>query len=101
MYLFSYELQNIVHEKHSEGKEEMTAHTYRNKISVCPRVGEGMKNVKCRNQRLFSVGPDWYFKTREGIEIGPYENEKDAENGINRFIRQIAFNMIRAEAPLA
>lgn len=66
----------------------------------CPRVGENKQQVKSRKQRLYAIGADWYFNTREGIEIGPFESRKEAENGINSFIRQVGFNMIRGDAPL-
>ena len=75
--------------------------TSKNKTIGCPRVGENKQQVKARKQRLYAIGSDWYFDTREGIEIGPFESRKEAENGINSFIRQIAFNMIKGDAPLA
>ena len=72
-----------------------------NNVVSCPRVGESRRQITSRKQRLFSTDKGWYFKTREGIDIGPYENKKHAENGINSFIREIGFNLIRGEALLA
>lgn len=67
----------------------------------CPRVGESRRQITSRKKRLFSTDKGWYFKTREGIDIGPYDSQKHAENGINSFIREIGFNLIRGEAPLS
>ena len=65
---------------------------------ACPRIGEREKQVQSRKQRLFSLGSEWHFRTREGIDIGPYGSKREAENGINSFIRQIGFNLIRSDA---
>ena len=32
-----------------------------------------------RSNRLFSVDGAWYFSTREGMEIGPYDTRRDAQ----------------------
>ena len=32
-----------------------------------------------RSERLFSVDGFWYFSTREGVEMGPYETRRDAQ----------------------
>lgn len=32
-----------------------------------------------RSERVFASGNDWYFHTREGIDVGPYESQFEAE----------------------
>ncbi|MEM7081084.1 MAG: DUF6316 family protein [Pseudomonadota bacterium] len=32
-----------------------------------------------RSERVFMVGKHWYFQTREGIDVGPYETQFEAE----------------------
>jgi hypothetical protein len=39
-----------------------------------------------RSERLFIQHDYWYFRTREGMDIGPYDTQLDATNGINSFI---------------
>jgi len=39
-----------------------------------------------RSERLFLQHNYWYFRTREGIEIGPFDNTKEANDGINGFM---------------
>lgn len=66
----------------------------------CPRVGESNQQIKIREKRLYSIGSDWYFRTREGIDEGPFDSKKNAEDAINLFIRKIAFNLIRDDVKL-
>lgn len=74
--------------------------TNKNDKVRCPRVGESAQQVKPRENRLFLKGVSWYFSTREGIDEGPFISKKHAEDAINRFIRKIAFNLIRNDTPL-
>ena len=39
-----------------------------------------------RSDRLFTQHNYWYFRTREGMDIGPYDSKNDATNGINSFL---------------
>ena len=32
-----------------------------------------------RSDRLFCTGDAWFFQTREGIDVGPYESQLEAE----------------------
>lgn len=43
-------------------------------------------HVPARNDRLFIQYDYWYFKTREGMSIGPFDNASEAIEGINGFI---------------
>lgn len=40
-----------------------------------------------RTDRIFRADDQWYFTTREGFNIGPYQNRDSCSNGLNRFIR--------------
>jgi len=43
-----------------------------------------------RSDRFYSIDAKFYFSTREGAEIGPYESKVDAAEGLGRFIDSIA-----------
>lgn len=43
-----------------------------------------------RTDRFFSVNSTWYFATREGASIGPFDDKGDAEQGLRDFIDFIA-----------
>ena len=32
-----------------------------------------------RSERVFMSGSDWFFQTREGVDVGPYETQFEAE----------------------
>ena len=32
-----------------------------------------------RSERVFSVDGQWFFHTREGVDVGPYESQFEAE----------------------
>lgn len=49
------------------------------------RMGEhGM--VPPRNDRFFQVQDYWYYSTREGVDIGPFDNFEEASVGAAEFI---------------
>lgn len=50
------------------------------------RAGENSKAVPPRRNRFFVVGGDWYFKTREGAPMGPFDDRREAEQGLYDFI---------------
>ncbi len=39
-----------------------------------------------RSARIFEKDSYFYYKTREGIDIGPFDSVKDAERGVRDFI---------------
>ncbi len=41
-----------------------------------------------RHQRFYTVGTEWYFHTREGIEQGPYKDLLAAKEGLKLFLRR-------------
>lgn len=53
------------------------------------RKGES-ERVWFRANRCFSVGPEWYFATREGKDIGPFKSRQDAVASIPRYLKGIS-----------
>ena len=53
------------------------------------RIGEGGA-PPMRTDRFFSVNSTWYFATREGASIGPFDDKGDAEKGLSDFVDFIA-----------
>lgn len=49
------------------------------------RSGEG-GHVPERNSRFLQKSGYWYFLTREGLEIGPFDTLSDAQEGVANFI---------------
>lgn len=49
------------------------------------RAGE-KGSVPKRNNRFFIVNRGWYFKTREGASMGPFDHRREAEQGLDDFI---------------
>ena len=49
------------------------------------RVGESGSNQN-RNNRFFQKADYWYYSTREGINIGPFDSQIEAKNGASDFI---------------
>ena len=49
------------------------------------RTGE-LGAVPMRTDRFFAVNSAWYFATREGASIGPFENKNDAQRGLGDFV---------------
>ncbi|HUH38616.1 MAG TPA: DUF6316 family protein, partial [Spongiibacteraceae bacterium] len=49
------------------------------------RAGEA-GSPPARHDRFFVEGGDWYFKTREGAPIGPFEDRDDARRGLTDFL---------------
>jgi hypothetical protein len=49
------------------------------------RAGE-KGSVPARGNRFFVVSGDWYFNTREGAPMGPFDDRNEAERGLYDFI---------------
>ena len=50
------------------------------------RSGEQMNEVPTRNSRFFEEDGYWYYNTREGVAIGPFDTQSEAETGVSDFI---------------
>lgn len=54
------------------------------------RAGENINYpAPVRTDRFFSAQGAWYFSTREGNPIGPFEGKEDARKGLDDFIEFI------------
>jgi Domain of unknown function (DUF6316) len=54
-------------------------------MATANRFGEQGK-APDRNSRFIKKGSYWYYTTREGVDIGPFDSQKDAELGVTEFI---------------
>ena len=50
------------------------------------RAGEENGRVPSRTNRFFSVSGEWYFNTREGAPMGPFDDRREAEQGLFDFL---------------
>ncbi len=44
-------------------------------------------NLHFRSGRLFCVDNDWYYSTREGIDVGPFPTKAEAEVALDSFLK--------------
>lgn len=58
------------------------------------RSGEKGDVPERASSRLLQKGGYWYYATREGVDIGPFDSRADAELGVCEFI-----DFIRASEP--
>lgn len=58
---------------------------------TCPRKGEHDIPISFRANRLFSIGVNWYFSTREGVDQGPFITKEIAEYEVNNYICAMQF----------
>lgn len=49
------------------------------------RLGE-KGNIPERKARYVQKDGYWYYTTREGVDIGPFDSREDAETGVGEFI---------------
>lgn len=53
-----------------------------------PRSGEAQA-PKFRSNRVFRSNGQWYFHTREGVDIGPFETLGEANNEVGLLVRRM------------
>lgn len=54
-------------------------------MAISNRAGE-QGNVPDRSGRFLQKDNYWYYSTREGVDIGPFDTRADAEVGVGEFI---------------
>jgi hypothetical protein len=54
-------------------------------MAINNRTGE-LGSVPDRSGRFLEKDGYWYYTTREGVDIGPFDNRDDAEIGVGEFI---------------
>lgn len=50
------------------------------------RNGEKGTESPNRSQRFFEREEYWYYSTREGVDIGPFDTLNEAKHGVSDFI---------------
>ena len=50
------------------------------------RLGEQGSEPESRSSRYFEKDGYWYYRTREGVNIGPFDTIGEAELGASEFI---------------
>lgn len=51
------------------------------------RTGES-RNIPFRSNRYFCINGTWFFMTREGSQMGPFIDKREAEAELMMFIRE-------------
>jgi D-lyxose ketol-isomerase len=64
------------------------------------RNGESDK-VWFRSDRFFNINQQWYFATREQIDIGPFGTESAARQGLQLFIKNLKTKSLSDSAAAA
>ncbi len=62
------------------------------------RSGEGI-NTRFRTERYFCICGEWFFSTRENLQIGPFQNRDDAEVELMFVLRHLGEGGIYAVQP--
>lgn len=58
--------------------------------------------VPCfRTERLYSVGLNWYFMTREGTEEGPFDTREEALLRLERYLMVMNSGLLSPECELS
>ncbi len=55
-------------------------------MKAIPRTGEEGTRVPVRGERFFKLEHFWFFATREGAAVGPYDTKSEAMQGVQHFI---------------
>jgi hypothetical protein len=55
------------------------------------------REIPHRTERLFDSGGLWYFRTREGSNIGPFRYQSEARQMLEKFIEDIVTAETAAE----
>lgn len=60
------------------------------------RTGEA-KSVHGRAGRFYSIAEQWYFSSREDLQVGPFASRNAAEDALQNFLRHIKETTARTE----
>jgi Domain of unknown function (DUF6316) len=59
---------------------------------------ESKKSLAChRTNRMFRENGDWFFKTREGDTVGPFQEELEASTQLEVYIRLVSSGLLPAQ----
>lgn len=59
-------------------------------INIKPRTTDSTGRVPLRTDRFFAINANWFFTTREGADIGPFETKEEAKQNLSTFIEFIS-----------
>lgn len=45
--------------------------------------------VRLQSPRFFCIAGQWFFSTREQVQVGPFDNLDNAEIKLNQYLRHI------------
>lgn len=48
-----------------------------------------ISSIPNRRERVFMQQDLWYFRTRDGDDVGPFRYRSEAENNLDRFMHQL------------
>jgi hypothetical protein len=56
------------------------------------------KSLACyRTNRMFRENGDWFFKTREGDTVGPFQGELEASTQLEVYIRLVSSGLVPSQ----
>lgn len=55
-------------------------------VQIGPRRRGESKSFPYRSGRIYAVGSEWYFATREGVDQGPYPSKRKVEAALAAFL---------------
>ena len=58
-------------------------------MSESRQQDQSCTDTHSRSDRVFSQQNLWYFKTREGDDVGPFRYRSEAESNLDRFLEQL------------
>jgi hypothetical protein len=59
------------------------------KMSDNRRQDDSKDPAPARSERIYSEQDLWYFRVREGDEVGPFRYRSEAQSNLERFMEQL------------
>jgi hypothetical protein len=69
---------------------------YSGAMMVMKRNETGAIQNNSRSSRMFRENQQWYFRTREGQSIGPFDDELEASTQLEVYIRLVEVGLLPA-----
>jgi hypothetical protein len=64
------------------------------------QLNTSKSSAGCRSNRMYREDGDWFFKTREGDTVGPFQEELEASTQLEIYIRLISSGLLATEEGL-
>lgn len=65
------------------------ANQYINNNDAGSCLGEQEQRIETREHRYYAIGHSWIFKTREGIDHGPYLTELTVKKAVDVYVKKM------------